>query len=85
MLVNTTSKHIEVFSAFKGASCEGRYNVLWCRLLYELLYTAESVLALPLTSASTGYRLKPAKLTGLHLFVTTQGGHIAAEAQRQCG
>ena len=85
MSVNQTSRQIEVFPEFKGASCVNRYNLLCCRLLYEMLHSAESVLALPLTAASTGCYLKLAKLTELQSFETTLAGHIPAEAQRQCG
>lgn len=76
------SPHFPVFREFEDASYLKRYDILCQRLIQEQLYAAASVLASPRSAAATGAYTELSDLTGLKTFITTLGGHIAAEAAR---
>jgi hypothetical protein len=80
--VTDRSPHFPVFKEFQGASYLKRYDVLCQRLAQEQLYTTACVLASPRSAAATGDYAELSELTGLKTFVTTLGGHVAAEAAR---
>lgn len=80
--VRDKSPHFNVFPEFQGASYLKRYDILCQRLVLEQLYTTASVIASPRTALVTGEFVDLSVMTGLKTFVSSLGGHIAAEAAR---
>lgn len=80
--VRDNSPHFSTLEEFSGASYADRYNILCQKLVQEQLYTSAAVLLSPRTSRDTGEYSELSEMTGLKTFVTTLGGHVAAEAAR---
>jgi len=80
--VRDNSPHFSTLEEFSGASYADRYNILCQKLVQEQLYASAAVLLSPRTSRDTGEYSELSEMTGLKTFVTTLGGHVAAEAAR---
>ena len=80
--VSDRSQHFPVRPEFERASYLTRYDLLCRKLIQENLYTAASIITSPATAARNGRYCEVSELTGLKSFVTTFGGHIAAESAR---
>lgn len=80
--VRDKSPHFRLFPEFSGASYADRYNIMCRKLMQENLYTTASLILSPRHAFESGEYGELSELTGLHNFVTSLAGHIAAEAAR---
>jgi hypothetical protein len=81
--VRDAAPNFPVLPDFQGASYMERYNILGKKLVQEQLYTTATVLASTRTAIDSGEYSTCSEITNLTTFVTSFGGHIAAEAARR--
>lgn len=78
--VREATTHFPIFPEFRGASYQGRYEILCRRLMLERFYTAAAVITTPRDAIVDGFYAELSQLTGLRTFLTAFAGHIATVA-----